>query len=210
MSTRSNKSNDAEAKTNGATPPPAMGADLRLFENLDQLRVADPAQLGGDTEILVHVYVRKPKKDEYFRVNPEPDMTLTTLVWIDPDEGDAYLVAPEARDLMAESGRVVILVPCQNRQGVNFLWPVSAGTRAGGGRGWGESARAAMIKAQTRWIKIRGDRAAGAYLILDAAEQQGEPTWPTLNLSEMLKIAFKDRVIHSADHPVVRRLQGYI
>ena len=175
------------------------------------MRIADPAALSGDIEHLAHIPVRRPKRDEYFRVNPDPKMTLTSLVWIDRDEtDDVYFVTPEARDVMLDSGRIVMLVLCQSRQKVNFLWPVNTDTRSGGGRGWTESARAAVIRAHTKWIKIRGDRASGMYQIFEAAEQGGgEPEWPALEFKELLKLGFKDRLINSPDHPVVRRLQGF-
>jgi hypothetical protein len=197
-------------RANGAAASPSPApADLSLFDNLDQLRITDPALLGGDTEILGHLYVRRPKKDEFFRVNPDPAMTLTCLVWVDQEEGDVYFVGPEARDIMIDSAKLVTLVLCQSRQGVSFLWPVLADTRSGGGRGWAESARTAMVRGQSRWVKIRGDRSAGAYTIIEAAEQHGEPVWPSLSLNELLKLGFRDRLIISADHPIVRRLQGY-
>ena len=104
-----------EPKTNGATPPPPS-SDLSVFDDLDKLRIVDPAALSGDIAHLAHVAVRKPKKDEYFRVNPDPEMSLTSLVWADPDLGDVYFVTPDARPIMAESGRVVTLVLCQSRQ----------------------------------------------------------------------------------------------
>jgi len=198
----------SDTKLNGAAAPP-LPADLSLFDNLDELRIADPALLSGDTEVLGHVYVRRPRKDEFFRVNPDPAKTLTCLVWVDPEEGDTFFVAPQAHDVMLDSGKLVTLVLCQSRQGVNFLWPVLADTRSGGGRGWAESARTAMVRGQTRWIKIRGDRSAGAYQIIEAAVQQGEPAWSSLSLNELLKLGFRDRLITSADHPIVRRLQGY-
>lgn len=200
-----------EVKTNGATPPPSVAAtDLSVFDDLDKLRIADPATLSGDIAHLAHITVRKPKKDEYFRVNSDPAMSLTSLVWTDPDLGDVYFVTPDARQIMAESGRVVSLVLCQSRQRVNFLWPVNAGGSTGGGQGWVESAHAAMVLAKTKWIKIRGDRPSGMYQLLEAAEQSGDPEWPDLEFKELLKLGFKDRLISSADHPVVRRLQGFV
>jgi hypothetical protein len=189
--------------------PKLAAADMSVFDNLDALRIIDPASLSGDIEHLTHIYVRRPKKDEYFRTCPDPEMTLTTMIWTDPDEGDVYLVLPAARDLMAESGKVVSLVLCQSRQRVNFIWPVSADTRSGGGRGWAESARSAVLLARTRWIKIRGDRPSGMYQVLEAAEQSGEPEWPKLSFNELLKLGFKGCLI-TPDHPVVRRVQGYI
>jgi hypothetical protein len=199
---------EPEVKLNGETPP-APSTSPSIFDDLDNLRIADPALLSGDIEHLVHINVRRPKKDEYFRVNPDPSMTLTALVWTDPDEGDVFFVAPSAREVMAESGRLVTLVLCQSRQRVTFMWPVNSDTRSGGGRGWAESARAAMLLAQKTWIKIKGDRASGMYQVFEAANQTGEPEWPDEALNELLELGFKGRIISSADHPVVRRLQGY-
>jgi hypothetical protein len=201
---------DIEVKLNGATPPATAPASPSIFDDLDAVRIADPAFLSGDKEHLVHIAVRKPRKDEYFRVCPEPAMMLVALTWEDKDDNDVYFVAPTARDIMAESGRLVTLVLCQSRQGVYFLWPVNSDTRAGGGRGWAESANAAMQIAQSKWIKVRGDRSAGAYQIFEAANQSGEPEWPKdVTLNKLLELGFKDRIIASADHPVVRRIQGY-
>lgn len=207
MARDDDETSGGETKLNEEAPPPP--SDLTIFDDLDLLKIADPAQLAGDIQVLGHIPVRRPRKDEFFRVCSDPTKTLTALVWADPDEGDFYFITPEVRDVMADSGKVVMLVLCQSRQGAYFLWPVNIDTRAGGGRGWSESSQVAVVKAQTRWIKIRGDRAAGAYQIFEAALQHGEPTWPSQSFSELLKMGFKDRLITSADHPVVRRLQGY-
>jgi hypothetical protein len=166
--------------------------------------------LSEDLEHLTHIYVRRPKRDEYFRTCPDPAMSLVTLVWVDDLENETYLVLPDARAVMADSGKVVNLTLCQSRQRVNFLWPLSVDVKQGGGRGWGESARAAALLARRKWIKIRGDRAAGAYSVYEAADQGGDPEWPSLDLSALLKLGFQDRLIDKPDHPAVRRLQGYL
>jgi hypothetical protein len=191
---------------NGAIPPPAAAVDMSVFDNLDDLRIADPAAFSGDVEHLTYLAVRKPRRDEYFRACPNPDLAMTTAIWTDEETRDVYIILPGAREVMAESCRVVALVLCQNRQCTSFFWPVSADTRA---RGWAESARAAVVIAQRKWIKIRGDLAGGAYVVYEAANQNGEPNWPDLTLSGLLKLAFRDRLIDTPMHAAVRRLQGY-
>jgi len=37
-----------------------------------------------------------------------------------------------------------------------------------------------------------------------------EPIWPTLAFEEILNIAFKNRIIDSDSHPIIRGLQGKI
>jgi hypothetical protein len=48
----------------------------------------------------------------------------------------------------------------------------------------------------------------GAYEIFSAASVIQDPTWPELPFNELLRIAFRDRIISSPDHPVVKRLRG--
>jgi hypothetical protein len=48
----------------------------------------------------------------------------------------------------------------------------------------------------------------GAYDVFEATGQLGEPEWPTVPFRELLRVAFKDRLIDRADHPVLRRLRG--
>jgi hypothetical protein len=52
--------------------------------------------------------------------------------------------------------------------------------------------------------------ALSAYRIVVAEGTLPDPVWPDLTLSEILAIAFKDRIIDHADHPVLRRLRGAV
>ena len=48
----------------------------------------------------------------------------------------------------------------------------------------------------------------GAYEIFEAEGSIPDPIWPELSFDAILRIAFKDRVVRSLDHPVVKRLRG--
>ena len=37
-----------------------------------------------------------------------------------------------------------------------------------------------------------------------------EPEWPELSLRELLRIAFKDKMIDDLGHPVLRKLRGEV
>jgi hypothetical protein len=49
---------------------------------------------------------------------------------------------------------------------------------------------------------------AGSYDVFTASAQLAEPDWPALSLRELLAVAFKERLIESADHPVLKKLRG--
>jgi hypothetical protein len=48
----------------------------------------------------------------------------------------------------------------------------------------------------------------GGYRIYYAQGELSEPEWPDKPLAEILQIAFRDRIVDSENHPVVRRLRG--
>jgi len=48
----------------------------------------------------------------------------------------------------------------------------------------------------------------GAYEVYTAAASWAEPEWPDLPLKEVLRLAFRDKHITTADHPVLKRLRG--
>jgi hypothetical protein len=52
----------------------------------------------------------------------------------------------------------------------------------------------------------------GANEIFEASDQNKmpEPEWPELGFWELIKIAFRDHLVDSIDHPVVKRLRGQV
>jgi hypothetical protein len=62
----------------------------------------------------------------------------------------------------------------------------------------------------SHWVRVRSNLQLGAYEIDLAVGNLGEPEWPDLGISDILKIAFRDRLIDSADHLLIKRLRGEI
>jgi hypothetical protein len=73
---------------------------------------------------------------------------------------------------------------------------------------WHRSAAEAAEKAIDHWVRITANMSSGAYDIDLAVGNLGEPKWPELSMLEILRIAFKDRLIDDYDHAVIRRLRG--
>lgn len=182
-----------------------------VFDDLDALRLDPAASLTGTVEHLGHVPVRKPGKIEFFRTHPDPAMALAASVFVDDEERETYFVMPQARPLLLGYLKPVLLATSISRQGVLFLWPVplpNEEASSGRGRAWGETARQAADLARNTWIRIRGDLALGAYRIHRAEGALPDPVWPERSFSELLNIAFKDRIISGSDHPAIRKLRG--
>jgi hypothetical protein len=48
----------------------------------------------------------------------------------------------------------------------------------------------------------------GAYDIYKAQSTMSDPEWPKEGFWDLIKIAFRDHLITTIDHPVIKRLRG--
>jgi hypothetical protein len=180
-----------------------------VFDNLEALRIApDDASTAGTREVLRHVPVRKPNRTEFVRVHAGEDMQIVTGVFIDKEEREVYFVIPELRYELAGELKPVMLVTAISRQGVVILWPVGLPDEGGRRNAWADSSREACEMAKDNWVRLAADMSLGAYRIYQAQGKLSEPVWPDKKLPELMKLGFKDRIVDSEDHPVIKRLRG--
>jgi hypothetical protein len=62
--------------------------------------------------------------------------------------------------------------------------------------------------AMGQWIRLKANMDLGAYEITLAESVMVEPVWPELSFQELVRIAYRDRMVTSLDHVVVKRLRG--
>ena len=146
----------------------------------------DPAALriSGDAEIstervLTAVPVRKPKRDEFFRVHTGEDFTMDALVVERDDDLDreVYVVVPGCAEAVLEVARRVRLFTCVSRadvtgsygpcklpDAVRRRWPFMVR---------GNRAEERRERAETLWVRIWGDK---EHRRLHEGEGQGQ-TW---------------------------------
>lgn len=178
----------------------------------------DPAQFAanstvlggvGVTKELVTCPVRKPSKQEFVRVHPSADFQLRVHILELKDERETYLVMPAVAVALPGETRMVNLRLTVSRQGAVFLWPVPEPSLDGRETGWGTSARAAAISAETKWVRIVANMPQGAYDVYAAPGALGTPVWPDKLMRDILAVAFGESfIIRDAGHPVVKRLLG--
>ena len=163
----------------------------------------------GTEEVLVRLAVRKPTVNEFVRVNPDPAMSMATSVYQDA-EREIYFVAPDARNILIAGVKPMLLVPAVNQRGLHFIWPIALGDGSGRRNVWHDTARDAMELAKREWVKLVSDMAGGCYRVYRAKGKLADPVFLDKDLRELLRIAFRDRVIDSEDHPAVKQALGYI
>lgn len=177
--------------------------------DLSRLRLSqDFAAAIGVKKALLTVPVRKPTRQEFVRVHPDPAYRMQIALIELRDEGEVYAVE---QGLCAElPGEVIpkVLLTTITKQGVVLLWPIRLPGEDGRLDQWNRSALDAADLATKQWIKVVSDRALGAYGVFEATGNLPEPEWPEVSFGELVRVAFKGRVISTLDHPVLRRLRG--
>ena len=163
----------------------------------------------GVKKALVHISVRKPNRQEYFRTRPEPDYRIITAILELKEERETYLVVPEIAAIFPGEVRVVELRICVTRSGAPFLWAVPLPTPDGRENAWHKTARDAAEMAETSWVRVAANMSAGCYDVFEAPKGLSEPDWPDHSLADLLRVGFgANRLIDTVDHPVLKRLRG--
>jgi hypothetical protein len=181
-------------------PDPFDPAALRL----DQSFTEGPAV----KKLLTTIPVRKPGAQDFVRVHESEEYRLDTAVIFLKDDREVYLVAPVlVRELVDECIPVTLFTTI-SRQGVLTLWPVRLPGQDGKDMEWWRSAREAAELAMHSWVRLKANTALGAYEIYTAAGSIPDPEWPQLSLHEILKIAFREFMVDSTDHAVIKKLRG--
>lgn len=203
-------------EVNPSPEPVTVLTSLPLEQGYDEfspesLRVLNTLDMGGLVrQELVLLPVRKPKKDEWFRVHPDYQQqggileldTQKKMYWV-------------SRGMQEQVGhdpcfnfRVCVLVV--NRQGAPFIWPVKTNAEGcGTGQKHIQGPLEAMRLGKVRWIRMFWVHERSEYQI-ESSDLHDEPKFPEKPFPELLRLAFKDSVIDAADHPAILDLKGRV
>lgn len=211
--TRLELSDQEVPRMNDIADPPDDGGNNEKPNPFDPQRLRLTQRHGESQDvrrILVSVPVRKPGRQEFFRTQPDLTMWLEAAILELKEDRLSYLVEPTLAPYLPGEAVAKILVPTITTHGAIFVWPIKLEDERGRLDEWNAVALEAAERAREKWIRLVANIGAGTYDVLEAAGVFPEPAWPELSLQRILSLAFKDRVIDSIDHPVLRRLRGEI
>ena len=183
-----------------SAPDPFDLGNLRLSQSF--------TETAGVKKLLTTVPVRKPNPQDWVRVHPGSEYRENFPLIELKDEREEYVVAASLVHELVGEFVSKTLYTTVNRQGVVSLWPVRLPDPDGREMEWHRSAREAAELAMNRWVRCKANRSLGAYDIFQAEACIAEPAWPDLTFQQIIRIAFRDRLITSMDHPVIKRLRG--
>ena len=190
---------DPDTPTTSA-PDPFDLASLRLNPSF--------VETAGVKKLLTTVPARKPNPQDFVRVHPSPDYRENFAMIDLKDDREDYLVRPEILPDLAGEVVYKTIFTAINRQGVVFLWPIRLPAPDDRKSDWPRSQREAAELAMRQWIRLKANMSLGAYEITMAESVMAEPVWPELSYQQLLSIAYRDRMITTLDHAVVKRLRG--
>src|SRR5262249_6740137 len=157
---------------------------------------------GGAKKQLTIIPVRKPSREAFIRCHPDEAFRIQTYVLELKVDCEIYLIDPDlCLDLQGESMvSPRLLITSQTKQGTIFLWPIRLPGSDGRLDNWSLSAMAAAKEATKSWVRVQSNMDLGAYEVYTATGNYAEPEWDLPKFNEILRIAFKDRLIQKMDH----------
>jgi len=191
---------DPDAAPTTAAPDPFDITSLRLNPSF--------LETAGVKKLLTTVPARKPSPQDFIRVHPAPEYRENFAMIDLKEDREDYLVRPEVLQDLA--GEIVFktVFTAINRQGVIFLWPIRLPAPDDRKNEWSRSAREAAEMAMTQWVRLKANMSVGAYEITVPESAMADPIWPELSYQDLVRIGYRDRMIATVDHPVVKRLRG--
>jgi hypothetical protein len=204
-----------ELKQNGNTLDSTVAAETLPnrdpFTNLETLRLNQGfRQTVGATRTQLVIPVRKPSRQDWVRVHPDPSYRLETCVLELKEERETYLVSQSLWSEIADDISPRVLYTAITRQGTLFVWPVRMPGNDGRTDRWSESALTGADLATKLWIRLSANMQAGGYDVFEAAGKIPDPVWPDIPLSDILRRAFSNAFIEDIDHPVLQKLRGEV
>jgi hypothetical protein len=190
----------ADPNPTEAIPDPFDLNNLRLSQSF--------VETAGVKKLLRTVPVHKPNPQDFVRVHPSPEFRADFPVIELKDEREEYIVTSKLVPELVGEFVSKTLFTAINKQGVIFLWPVRLPDPDGKSMEWWRSMREAAEFAMTQWVRVKSNLSLAAYEIFVAEGHMGDPAWPDVPFQELIRLAFRDRLITSLDHPVIKRLRG--
>jgi hypothetical protein len=172
------------------------------------LRLSQDFSSGVVKELNTIPVRSKPTSQEFVRVLEDENCRLTAGILEWEADGQLYIVVPNVVPHLGKDVRSRLLLPTMTATGNFFLWALKLTTEGEKINTWNISSLAAAEMAVKKWVKVSSNQSAHAYDTFVAQGNIPDPEWPKLTLKEILKLAFKDRFIDSADHPIVKKLKG--
>lgn len=157
--------------------------------------------------------VRKPSKEWWIQTCPDESYRIECPVVELKEENETYWVNPPLwSELLGEPTfvrKALFLYTAKHTwaQGDYFLWSIRLPDTDGKIDDWNRSAMEFALQTG-EWQRITANRDLGEYDQFLTSSSWSDPEWPDVSFQELVRAAFKGRLIDSLSHPVIQNLRG--
>jgi hypothetical protein len=194
----------ATARIETGNEPELDPLDPRNYRKPQDRRLNPNLDLGSHLPQTLEA--RRPKKNWFFRIHPDPDYRIILPLYTDDSkqrQSNIYLFSPGLKvptdivDLVRDS----LVAAAITDEGTSFLYvlPVT-------NSGWYESGVEIITTATEQWV--RQTPGSDGYIVTKPIAALPEPVFPDVPFRTYLERAFSKRVITSLDHPIIKKLRG--
>jgi hypothetical protein len=148
----------------------------------------------------------KPKQ-VFFRIKEGEDWRMDVAILELEATQESYLVIGSVVEELFKDIKPKRIYFGVDKQGNPFLWPVSL-PKSKKLDSYSESAHRIAEVATKQWTRLVTNTDTRAHQGEHPTRDLGEPSWPDLTFAGAIELAFKDRIISSASHEVVKTLRG--
>jgi hypothetical protein len=188
-----------------------VGKPAGMQINLEACRVPQDLQSALCAErVFTTVETHRPNKQQFVRVRPEEKWQFPAAVIEFKLTNETYLVEGHLVGDLRQEVVIKLLRVAIGRDGNPFIWPIRLPEPDGKLDSWNASALQAAKIAETSWVRLIPSKAIGAYEVMRATVDFGEPEWPSLSFQQIIDIAFRGKVISTLEDPVVLKLRGLL
>ena len=179
--------------------------------DLNAMRLPTSYSAGlGVKKVLNKVPVGKPNQAVFFRIREGEAWTFSAFIYSDKDANETYIVLPCVQPLLGNLARPAQLYAAIDRTDNPLLIPVILPSEGGHWNSWHESLSQGVNMAKKHWVRLSANKSINAYDTNQALGALSEPVWPITTMEELIKIAFRGKIVDNPDHPVIQALQGAV
>ena len=166
--------------------------------------------------VTVYRVASRPRMGSFIRIHPDPAYQIDSLLYVAKDErgidSETYFVDWGFADEVMASEWSMFFRPARlylaierhaSKPYVHYVRYAREGEKD---NDWWQSGRSVVERAMKEWVQPFN--AGGNYDFHPAMRPIPDPEWPDTPFGEILRIAFKGRLIDSWDHEVMKALVG--
>lgn len=188
--------------------------------DLEALKLKPTVGIIKTAPLLTTIRTTKPDNTDFFRIRPGDEWTMEFPIFAPKGKtgkgNEKYLVMPEfQQELVERNSLLSVRFYFGVIWGSNLLFISDVGIKPNGEgelNSYHKSRMELYELAKEKWISISANMELGAYTATEAKSKIPDPIWPLkpVNIGEAIEIAFKNNVIDSPDHPILKKLRGEI